>query len=357
MCRRDYRLIYHNIRSETEYDTLPVEPRTRQNDSENIFPLGALIELDRAFELAFNLPPSISPNLLSNANQPNASLGSRSLQNLLLTQPTENVENSITVSITNYNPPDENGRRIVQRTLFIADPSLLSSIIPSEMNSFIESANTPNTSLEPTSHLPFYNPLIPESNLMQEPSVIFNPNHSEPYRSLNNNNSLLQSNPIFNDPLFNNRNSVFEQSRTESLFERIFRDLTQQMASPNSTRSTTPNQTIPTNSDNLQTTTADNNEGTDNVSFDITENTPLRSGFIVRRRRGARRARANSRRRTAERPIERTIERNATRNSRPSRSEENRSRGSRTNQPNLNRASSRGRNNSKTNDKNNKGSG
>lgn len=341
VCRREYNMILYNIRSETEYDELPVSPRrSRVNEFEIILPLGNFVEFDRAFERLINLPTLQPMQPLSPINNPFLPpISTIAGLNPQFNRPLEpeNTENMITLSVTNFNSqPDQNGQRLVQRTFFFSEPTNL------ETNQTNQLTNTPSSSLERNNLnqpiLGLFNPLLlQDPNLMQQqqPTVVFNPNYMEPYRNLErirnfdspSNTVNFRSTPI---NLPTNLENEINRSRLsddrpiqtiDNIFDRIFNELTQQMFPANNQhqRSNSQNQrangqhqrsnNFPTENNANSFSQLDQNNGNSNTQTE-TENDPRipnvyrLSGYRGRRLRrrprdrGGRNRRSNGRSRS-----------------------------------------------------------
>lgn len=234
VCRREYGMILYNIRSETEYDEMPVSARQRTSEFEIILPLNNLIELDRTFERLMGLPPT---PLAFNPFQLNAPFPIALPPNL------DQDTDMITLSVTDYNQPEQTGQRVIQRTFIFSDPANVENLATTTQQFSQTNLHTPSTSLEQnnqspsTGYRPLYNPmLIPETNLSQQPTVVYNPNYTEPYRNLDPFVLPFSTNFQASQPtdLLNSQTASRPTTRTpeqqfeivETLFDRLFDDLT-----------------------------------------------------------------------------------------------------------------------------------
>lgn len=315
VCRREYGWILYNIRSETEYDQLPVQPRRRVSEFEIILPFHDFFEMDDALTRFLQAPPLMpfappfqSPFLQAN---PTAALLPPSRIPARGRDP-ENPENMFSVSVTNFNPPDAQGNRLMQRTIVIAEPSALD---PGAQLATPPSLNTPSSSLEQNQSRfrepLFSSSLLQDPNLMaqRQPTVVFNPSYgAEPYRSLSNMDRYVL--PGFST--FPPSTSTYTATATsdgrpamqtlDSIFERIFNDLTRFPMGGVGHPSLLTRRSFPTNENSANSTQVDPTESRDSLE-DPTEPADTTSStysVIVRnprpRRRGrGRRARGRGR--------------------------------------------------------------
>lgn len=203
--------------------------RRRPADFEIILPFNNIPELDRAIERLLRAPLLPAANHpLQIANQlpvfmPNVPL------NRFETDQRDLVNNMMTFTVTNINPPDQDGNRMVQRTFFqIIDPNDQNAQLATDQ---FANMLTPRASLESSRFGPAYNPLlIPETNQAQQPTVLFNPtNLQQPYRNLDS--TFMPSFPTPNfpttTPASQERSAVRQFEAIDTFFDRILEDLTQ----------------------------------------------------------------------------------------------------------------------------------
>lgn len=238
VCRREYSVILHNIRSESDYDQLPVQSRRRYSEFEIIVPLNNFFEMDEALTRFLQVPPPLPfPHPLQNAYLPPNPAGAMILPPPgRLGGPGDPNEEMVNLSVTNYNQlPDANGNRVIQRTFYFGEP-------PTTPDQGLQQLmNTPRTSMDqsgaPLGELNLTPSALQNPNLpSQQPTVVYNPSYgSEPYRSLIPPSNALDRYilPSFSTlptpPLARNTNAARGEQpflMLESIFEQIFNDLT-----------------------------------------------------------------------------------------------------------------------------------
>ena len=221
---------------------MPVQPRRRfANEFEIILPLNHFFEVDDALTRFLQVPPLLPfPPPLQNAfmrGNPAAALMPPTGLAARARDP-ELAENMISLSVTNYNQPDANGNRVIQRTFFFAEPNTADQGVQLTP---LTNMNTPSTSLEqnqPQFGDPFFQSSPIQDPMQQrQPTVVFNPSYgAQPYRNLPGGTldrhilptfSTLPATPFgMTTPNNGVRTAQQPMQTLDSIFEQIFNDLT-----------------------------------------------------------------------------------------------------------------------------------